>query len=94
MKTVISGKNVMADVHNIQTRSQNMAAIKQKDTRPEMLARRQLHKAGFRYRLHVADLPSKPDLVFPNTKHSLLLLVSASMSHVSLAEKPYRMVGD
>ncbi len=58
----------MADVHDIQTRSRNMAAIKQKDTRPEMLVRLSLHRAGFRYRLHVADLPGKPDLVFPKYK--------------------------
>lgn len=58
----------MADVHDIQTRSRNMAAIKQKNTRPEMLVRRNLHKAGFRYRLHVTDLPGKPDLVFPKYK--------------------------
>lgn len=58
----------MADVHDIQTRSRNMAAIKQKNTRPEMQVRRSLHKAGYRYRLHVAYLPGKPDLVFPKYK--------------------------
>jgi DNA mismatch endonuclease (patch repair protein) len=58
----------MTDVHNTATRSRNMAAIKGKNTRPEMLVRRSLHKAGFRYRLHAADLPGKPDLVFPKFK--------------------------
>lgn len=58
----------MADVHDPATRSRNMAAIKQKDTRPELLIRRSLYKAGFRYRLHAADLPGKPDLVFPKYK--------------------------
>lgn len=42
-----------------------MAGIRGKDTRPEMLLRRSLHAAGFRYRLHCKELPGKPDLVFP-----------------------------
>lgn len=58
----------MADVHSKSVRSKNMAAIKDRDTRPEMLVRRALHRAGFRYRLHVVNLPGKPDLVFPRYK--------------------------
>ena len=42
-----------------------MAGIRGKDTGPEMTIRRGLHRLGFRYRLHVSDLPGKPDLVFP-----------------------------
>ena len=42
-----------------------MAGIRGRDTRPEMTLRRGLHRTGFRYRLHVADLPGKPDLVLP-----------------------------
>lgn len=42
-----------------------MSGIRAKDTRPEMIVRRHLHRAGFRYRLHVAELPGKPDLVLP-----------------------------
>jgi DNA mismatch endonuclease, patch repair protein len=41
-----------------------MRAIKHKDTAPEMTVRRLVHALGFRYRLHRADLPGKPDLVF------------------------------
>ena len=44
-------------------RSENMAAIKGRDTRPEMVVRRTLHALGYRYRLHRADLAGKPDLV-------------------------------
>lgn len=58
----------MIDVHSIAVRSKNMAAIKSRNTKPEMLVRRALHQAGFRYRLHVASLPGKPDLVFPRYK--------------------------
>jgi DNA mismatch endonuclease, patch repair protein len=41
-----------------------MKAIKSKDTKPEMVVRRLVHKLGYRYRLHRSDLPGKPDLVF------------------------------
>jgi DNA mismatch endonuclease, patch repair protein len=58
----------MTDVHTTETRSRNMAAIKGNNTRPEMLVRRSLHQAGFRYRLHAENLPGKPDLVFPKYK--------------------------
>lgn len=46
-------------------RSAQMALIRSRDTKPEMALRRQLHAMGYRYRLHVAALPGKPDLVFP-----------------------------
>jgi len=39
-----------------------MAAIRAKDTKPELIIRRLLHAAGFRFRLHRKDLPGKPDL--------------------------------
>ena len=55
----------MADVHDPATRSRNMRAIKNKNTKPEMLIRKALHREGFRYNLHQKDLPGKPDLVFP-----------------------------
>lgn len=42
-----------------------MAAIRSANTKPEMIVRRLLHAAGFRYRLHRRDLPGKPDLTLP-----------------------------
>ena len=45
-----------------------MSRIKGKNTKPEMLVRRFLHAHGFRYRLHVKDLPGKPDIVLPKYK--------------------------
>lgn len=41
-----------------------MAGIRGKNTRPELLLRRALHKLGLRYRLHAKGLKGKPDLVF------------------------------
>ena len=58
----------MADVHSKETRSYNMSRIRSKDTKPEMLVRKFLHKNGFRYRLHVKDMPGKPDIVLPKYK--------------------------
>ncbi len=58
----------MADVHDIKTRSYNMSRIKGKNTKPEMLVRKFLHANGFRYRLHVKNLPGKPDIVLPKYK--------------------------
>jgi DNA mismatch endonuclease, patch repair protein len=51
-----------------QIRSQIMSRIRGKNTQPELLARRYLHAAGFRYRLHVSSLPGKPDIVFPRRR--------------------------
>lgn len=58
----------MADVHDKDTRSYNMSRIKGKDTKPEMLVRKFLHANGYRYRLHVKDMPGKPDIVLPKYK--------------------------
>lgn len=52
----------MTDIVDQVTRSRMMAGIKGKNSRPEMLLRRSLHQLGFRFRLHVAGLPGRPDL--------------------------------
>jgi DNA mismatch endonuclease (patch repair protein) len=49
-------------------RSRIMRAVKGADTAPEMTVRRMVHAMGFRFRLHRADLPGKPDLVFPKLR--------------------------
>lgn len=55
----------MTDVHTPEQRSYNMSRVRGVDTKPEMRVRRLLHGMGFRYRLHAAGMPGKPDLVFP-----------------------------
>ncbi len=45
-----------------------MRRIRSKDSLPEMVVRRLVHRMGFRYRLHVHSLPGRPDLVFPRLK--------------------------
>jgi DNA mismatch endonuclease (patch repair protein) len=42
-----------------------MASVRSKNTAPELMVRRHLHRLGFRFRLHRRDLPGSPDLVFP-----------------------------
>lgn len=55
----------MADIVPAHVRSRMMSGIRGKDTQPELLVRKALHAAGFRYRLHERRLPGKPDMVFP-----------------------------
>ncbi len=50
-----------------------MQRIRGKDTAPEMMLRRLLHAAGFRYRLHDKKLPGRPDLVFPRFKVAMFV---------------------
>lgn len=50
-----------------------MAAVRAKDTKPEMLIRRGLHALGWRYRLHDPRLPGKPDLVFGRLKIAIFV---------------------
>ncbi|MEA5442087.1 DNA mismatch endonuclease Vsr [Cyanobium gracile] len=49
-------------------RSRNMAAIKGRNTRPELAVRKMLHRLGYRFRLHRRDLPGTPDIVLPKYK--------------------------
>lgn len=54
-------------------RSAQMAKIKARDTKPEMRVRRALHAAGLRYRLHVRDLPGKPDIILPSRRIAIFV---------------------
>lgn len=56
-----------------------MASIGSKHTRPELAVRRGLFARGFRYRLHVTELPGTPDLVLP--KHRAVVFVSGCFWH-------------
>lgn len=58
----------MADVVDAATRSRMMSGIRGRDTRPEMVVRRALFAAGFRFRLHRRDLPGAPDIALPGRK--------------------------
>jgi DNA mismatch endonuclease (patch repair protein) len=55
----------MVDVVDPATRSRMMSGIKGGNTKPEILIRSLLHRQGFRFRLHVRNMPGKPDIVLP-----------------------------
>ena len=69
----------MADRLSPVQRSRNMARIKGADTRPERALRGALHRAGFRYRLHQADLAGRPDLVL--RRYSAVIFVHGCFWH-------------
>jgi DNA mismatch endonuclease, patch repair protein len=54
----------MVDTVSKEKRSEIMSRVRGKDTTPEMAVRRLVFSLGYRYRLHDARLPGKPDLVF------------------------------
>ena len=63
----------MADNVDRLTRSRMMAAVRGKDTGPEVTIRKALHARGLRYRTNVARLPGKPDIVFPRYRAAILV---------------------
>ena len=56
-----------------------MAAVKSRDTTPEISIRKALHSLGYRFRLHRKDLPGKPDIVLP--KHMTCIFVHGCFWH-------------
>jgi DNA mismatch endonuclease (patch repair protein) len=60
-------------------RSERMALVKGKNSKPEMRVRSLVHRLGFRFRLHVSGLPGKPDIVLP--RHAKIILVHGCYWH-------------
>src|SRR5260370_40643085 len=58
----------MADTFSQFERSRIMALVKSKNTTTELIVRRLVHAMGYRFRLHVSNLPGTPDLVFPRLR--------------------------
>jgi DNA mismatch endonuclease (patch repair protein) len=58
----------MGDQLTPEQRSAHMARIGGKNTKPELVVRRLLHRLGYRFRLHRRDLPGRPDLPFPSRR--------------------------
>ena len=67
------------DKLSAEQRHANMAAIRSKDTKPEMIVRRGLWKRGFRYRLNHKRLPGHPDLVL--RKYRTCIFVNGCFWH-------------
>ncbi|MFW3963813.1 very short patch repair endonuclease [Acinetobacter radioresistens] len=69
----------MTDIVDSSTRSRMMAGIRGRNTKPELLIRSLLHRKGFRFRLHVKDLPGKPDIVLP--KYRAVIFIHGCFWH-------------
>lgn len=79
----------MADVMTPEQRSRCMAAIKGKDTKPEMIVRKYLFSRGLRFRVQVRKLPGKPDIVLP--KYRAVIFVNGCFWHGHEGCKYYRL---
>lgn len=58
----------MTDIFSPEKRSEIMSKIKGKNTKPELILRKILWGAGYRYRIHYKKLPGNPDIVFPGKR--------------------------
>ena len=67
------------DNRSKEARSQNMAHIPSKNTKPEDTVRKYLFSHGFRYRKNVASLPGNPDIVLP--KYKTVVFVNGCFWH-------------
>lgn len=69
----------MVDIVDSVTRSRMMAGIKSRNTKPELIIRSLLHRNGFRFRLHVKNLPGKPDIVL--SKYKTVIFINGCFWH-------------
>ena len=69
----------MADKFTKEKRSDIMSRVHSVDTTPELRVRKLLFSMGYRYRLHRADLPGKPDIVLP--KYKTVIFVNGCFWH-------------
>jgi DNA mismatch endonuclease (patch repair protein) len=67
------------DVYSAEKRSAVMRRVKSRDTRPELVVRRQLRALGVGYRLNRIDLPGKPDIVMAGRR--LVIFVHGCFWH-------------
>lgn len=56
-----------------------MSSIPGKNTTPEVLLRKELHRRGLRYRVHARFLPGKPDIAF--TRKRIAVFVHGCFWH-------------
>ena len=69
----------MADIKSPEARSQNMSAIKSKNTKPEIYIRKKLFARGFRYRIAPASIPGHPDIYLG--KYRLAIYINGCFWH-------------
>jgi DNA mismatch endonuclease Vsr len=61
----------MSDHLTKEQRSKNMKAVTSKDSKIELLLRKELWHCGYRYRKHYKKIPGKPDIAFPSKKTAI-----------------------
>lgn len=69
----------MSDIKSKESRSRNMSAIKNKNTKPEIYLRQQLFRLGFRYRNNVPYLPGHPDIYL--AKYNTAVFINGCFWH-------------
>ena len=69
----------MTDIKSPEERSRNMAAIRSKDTKPEVYLRKLLFAQGYRYRKNYKKIPGHPDIYLP--KHRTAIFVHGCFWH-------------
>lgn len=79
----------MADVMTPEQRSRCMAAIKGKDTKPELIVRKYLFSRGLRYRVNNRKLPGSPDIVLK--KYKTVVFIDGCFWHGHEGCKYYRL---
>ena len=79
----------MSDHLTIEQRHKNMAAIRSRDTKPEMVVRKYLWSRGFRYRVNNPRLPGHPDIVL--RKYHTCIFVNGCFWHGHEGCKYYRV---
>ena len=70
-------------------RSRCMAAIKGKDTKPELIVRKYLFSRGLRFRVQVRKLSGNPDIVLP--KYKTVIFVNGCFWHGHEGCKYFRL---
>jgi DNA mismatch endonuclease (patch repair protein) len=69
----------LPDMFSTTARSKIMSRVKNRNTAPEVVVRRLLHRLGYRFRLHCANLPGHPDIVLP--RHRKVIFVNGCFWH-------------
>ena len=73
----------MADIKSPEERSNNMAKIRSKDTKPEVWFRKKLFAKGYRYRKNVNSLPGHPDLWLAIRQYSSMVVSGIGIKTVN-----------
>lgn len=69
----------MADIKSPEARSENMSAIKSKNTKPELFLRKLIFSRGYRYRIHSNNIPGHPDIWL--SKYKVAIFVNGCFWH-------------